>query len=38
MLLVKIYLIICVFVYLLNLISTEKFEPEPGMELGHPDL
>ena len=30
----KINLIICVFVHLLNLISREKFEPEPGFELG----
>ena len=29
----KINLIICVFVRLLNLISREKFEPEPGFEI-----
>ena len=31
---VKIKLLICVFLHLLNLISREKFEPEPGFELG----
>ena len=34
----KINLIICVFVLLLNLILREKFEPEPGFELRPPDL
>ena len=34
----KINLIICIFVHLLNLILKENFEPEPGFELGPPDL
>ena len=30
----KINPIICVFVHLLNLISREKFKPEPGFAMG----
>ena len=37
-LLVKTNLIICAFVHFHYQISREKFDPEPGLELGPPDL
>ena len=36
--LVKTNIIICAFVHLHLIISREKFESEPGLELGSPEL